>query len=492
MAGKRASEGVDGLAEIDRLRQTFTRVVLTSLALLYFALAGITTAMDRVNGDDVTDKLAPLAGVGHQALEQDVSYVFSRQVAALPEPTNPESDRVGDLRKQQEIGKELEQLARQWFSISFQLLGTTLTVDLRLIAPVVPFLVLVVIAYLAVLHRKARALESVVATAASGDDAAAGLLASPFFRRHPNALLQFCVLVAGATLLGWLLYAFASLRELISGDLQVDYANAMVCCGAYLVLYVSHVHTQLVGADQRPRWYERIRQGIAHVRRWFSVSRPRRPRGQLFSASGLVLMSLVLGTAASCESKPHKHWVPRTGWEYLRAETDVTWFTGDDLIGSLIDPVMRPLYGAIVLISLVALIGALLPWRNRAWRWPRVQRWTLVVAASLTGSMVLLAITSICLFGLSNDMRFLGDVAALPVWVIASVWLWRARRQSPVREQRWELLVLIFVPAAATFGVQGVRYAASLALLGLPLLIIGSAIQCRIYRSLLRPDGGHR
>lgn len=196
----------------------------------------------------------------------------------------------------------------------------------------------------------------------------------------------------------------------------------------------------------------------------------------------MVLMTLVLSTATSCKAAPH------TGWEYLLRKNDAMWLTGNDWWGAVTDYAMRPLYGALVFVSIIAIVVASLPWRKVATRWPWLKRKMLVLAASVSGSVVLLAMCSFGLFGVSEEVRFVGDAATLPAWAVASIWLWRARRQPELRDRRWEFIVLVMLPALATFGLQAARFATEAALVGLPILILGSALQCYVYRSLSKEN----
>jgi hypothetical protein len=457
--------------EIERLRQTFTRTAAVALALLYFALAGLTDAMARVDGDDAARELTRVRDLDRTDLK--ASYVFSRQLANLPTPPVERKD----PEVIREVSTRLEVLAKEWFSARFGLLGTTVSLDLRLIAPLLPLLVALVGAYLWVIHRKIGALETAHVAPAGG---VVPLWNTSGFRRHPHLLVHLAVLASGAALTAWLVQMLMSLRVLVADNVQIDYVNAIVCAVAYLILYVSDATRVTSGALQAGGWTQRLRRLLSIVReKVLTTARERFPRSQLVAGAFLVLLTLILPLAKSCDEEPKK------GYEYVTYDDDALWFNAD-FIG-ITDYPMRPLYGALLLVSCGALVRAVRPWRWTTVRVNSRTRWVIGFATAISRSTIVLAACSICFFLRSAPPY--GDIAGVAFWAGCTFWLWQARHRPIDRARRWETIELVLLPPALTFGLQACGYLYQLRLVGVPLLMVGSLLQLRIYRLLQNADG---
>ena len=123
--------------EIDKLRQSFMRVSFVALTLLYFALTVFTAAMSSVDGEELATELSLLEGVDIEGLE--ASYVFSRHVEEM---RNSPGEEVEDGQLVKRTERTLDELAKKWLSLKFEFLGTSITADLRYMAPFLPFIVM--------------------------------------------------------------------------------------------------------------------------------------------------------------------------------------------------------------------------------------------------------------------------------------------------------------------------------------------------------------
>jgi len=473
MAGEPKTVAETLTEEIDGLRQTFVRVTVVAIALLYFALAGLTSAMARVDGDEVARELDPVRDLNRDRLV--ASYVFSRRLANLP--VNPKP--VDEPAVVDRVSARLETLATEWFSVKFELLGTTVGADLRIVAPLLPFLVALLIAYLWVTHRQVGALEDAFAAAlAESSGSPVPVWQTAAYRRHPHVLVSFTVVIGAGVLLWWLVGLFSSMQELVAADVLIDYVNTVAWAALCLMWYVSDVTGALrQGADADRAWSRRLRHFVSRVRtRVLTSEATVFPRGQILAGSTLVLLTLVVPTTQSCDD------APRTGYQYLDDREDAMWFNG--FISSFTDFPMRPLYAASVVASAGAVLVAFLPLRINGRRRQAWARRSVVVARVVSSATTFLAVCSICTFGVSDVARTIGNVATVALWIGLSIWLWRTRARPEDRVRRSDSIAVALFPLALTFGIQAGRHVYELGLYGVLTLVVGGLLQLRTYRSL--------
>lgn len=471
-------EAERAVKELESLRRTFARVALTALVLVYFALTGLTVAMDRVNGEEMRKELEPLRGISRVNL--DASYVFSQQLAEIPAGTRDAPEVV------QERSARLEKLAKEWFGIEFELLGTKLRVDLRFVAPALPILVMLVGAYLWVTLRKTCSIEAYIASELQTEEES--VWNSPHFRRHPYILLQIMILIAALVLVAWLIGIFGYfLRDLVATDLQIDYADAVLWMFGCLILYVSDVTPVAGDGSSDRRLAARLRRGLAWVRRTMLPEKPLRwIRARLLIASSLVLATLFTVTATSCSGDR------RTGYEYIRAAHESIWFNQHASLMGLTDNLMRPLYIATVVVAAVGLLVAFLPRRQASGRTLKVAAASSRIAANVSLSALLLVICSACTFCRASDLGEISDAVAVILFAVIWLWLWGARRFPEKRAQRWVFVGLALTSAALTFGLQSALFLWSHALIGVPLFAFGAALQFVVLRQMAVGSGSIR
>jgi len=467
-------------AESIELRRTFTRVAVASVALLYFALSGLETAISRVNGSEVQDLLAELDGVDVSSLSG--SYVLSQRVSSFKRSVAASGAGDGTLQNNPalvaDVEERLEALADDWFSVQFSVFGTNASVDLRLLTPLIPYLICVAFAYLGTVHRKIRFVES--CSPAAETDAP---WQSSAYRNHPHVLIQGLTFLAAIGLLAWFVQTFESLSGLVDDDLWTDYQNTIICSVAYALIYVSDVTRAFGGVSSAKSWTSRLRRIFSWVRDKLIAAPGRiRLRGQMFTGSGLILVTLIAPLATSCEGDSYN------GLEYATGWGNTMWFSGMNLLGaSLIDFPLRTLYIAALAVAAVAVIAAVAPWRRISGRPGTIIRYAIAISAWVPRLVLLLVVCSIALFGISEDARVVGDVLSVIVWAGFAWFLWLARGDPAARSKYYGTIGLALLPPSLTFGLGAVQELADLALYGVPVLMAGCLIQITALRNLPEP-----
>jgi hypothetical protein len=469
------------LEELEKLRRVLVRVATLSIVLLYFALMGLSTAMERVNSAEVREILEPLQGFERRELSKlGLSYVFSQQVAYLT-PGDRKDDALG-----RQVADRLESLAQEWFSIRFEVLGTDAQFDLRPIAPCLPFAVVFVAAYLAVTYRKIRLLESHLLPAEPDKSPAndAAVLLNRHYQRHPHLLLQWVLLGAGLAILLWLLDSFWDFGELVSSELQRDYTNAVLFSAACAVLYSSAANAAIGGNGNTHGWAAAVGRLLDRGRlKLVPAARSRFRRMNSALGGGLIVLTLFTLTATSCSQEP------ATGLDYALAEGQTTWFNSEQsLLYWISDAFVRPMYVAAVLFAVAGLWVAVWPWRVRPPALSRFAHKASRFAAIVSRSVVLLVVCTVCFFCRSDELSDVGTAAPIVVWLASSVWLWLSRKAPDERAYRWRLLGTMLVPAALTFGVEAGLFLYERGLIGVPLLLIGAWLQYRGFRQAAMID----
>ena len=378
--------------------------------------------------------------------------------------------------------RELERLATAWFVVKLNLLGTTISVDLRLLAPVFPFALATTLTYLYVIRRKSRSLLAQLdpAPETRGGSAQYELSASMLLR-HPQVLLNAILLGLGCIVGYWTYIQYADLADLLSDNAQTDYLNTLLWVGGCLSMYACYVHTAIRPPQDSVQhyWAERlIARGAAIWRTAATAAISWRPTRQLFGGAAIVLVTLFTGTAISCGSER-----AASGYEYLKKgynPFDIRWFSGPHT--SL---VMWILYwGTIVFSALFLIVPSTAPTGRIA----RKREQTAVVIYTLT---VLTAVCSICFYTVSTGDE--GNLAALVAAI--GIYTWSRRHisaavdeQDLVRSRQWAGILFFLTISILTFGRRAVEYIYAQRLIGIPLLLSGCLIQLRILRSRAQPN----
>jgi hypothetical protein len=387
-----------------------------------------------------------------------------------------------------EIHDAIEKLSAA-FNVDLPLSGIKLQLNLIYWAPLLPFLVLASLAYLAIAGSKQEALRTIArARIRAGDEVSPldrltfGVDTTPVYSSYPsqlgNILYVGVVICLGINVCA--AFASAVTAEIGLIVVLIELARQLLIVSFYLLSFTLWVKRGILaeafaiatGVTPEPR-----RKRFEKARVWLSSRARRWWRALTFGGSGLMISTLFLTTAATTTCAKG-----RTGMQLLRGRDGAVWPPVDDSFAEpifRIDSLGRWVYiAAIVVAALAALIaiGTLMPkvarWLSRQWVWD-----------SLRGAAVVILFFTICEFGFVW-VAIVGPPALMPpawelvYWLIPSllyVWMTVIRKRKWI--ERWRIRVrpaieVLYAPAwiVAPLALWGF----SERIYGTPIFVVGS------------------
>ncbi|MGE3519934.1 MAG: hypothetical protein AB7J63_13365 [Vicinamibacterales bacterium] len=479
--------GADTTVEtIESLNSRFTTLSVSALILCYLVLAALDSGMSRVNGDQAAQYLSIIKTAYPESSRAGFggSWVFGAAFeASEPLPSLPEQPTADQALI------ELDRLADEWFVIKFDLLGTSIAIDLRLLAPLFPFLMLSGGTYLYILWRTPR----VLARSSAADATHRAALVRT---RHPQALADAGIGAIALAVIVWAFVLYARAVTLPALDLAIDYIGALICATAYLAAYGDHALTELHHSAGLPAvsTFGRARARIASWWRTLATRGTGHPTAQWFAGAALVLLTLVSSTVVSCGHGPFGD-IDRaeSGLTFLTSEfndANISWLGVNDYWISI---AMWVLYRVVIAATVVWAARELAVLLMRS---PRHQlpRYRLEIAAGRATAVVndlalMTAVSSVCFRPWSLSAAIPLNAVALAVAVGVVVWIRKRRpHDGSAAAHRWAAILLLLIPPGLTFGLSAAVEIYVFRLIGVPLLVGGLLLQQRTLRAWLGED----
>ena len=396
---------------------------------------------------------------------------------------DPERDRLrGEWRKafekEQDIRKKYDALLKEQFSISPSVLGSSLRIDLRSWIYVIPFVTLFAFLYIQILRKKQAVISTIGAARVNenGEVAKLDLLtfchkseSGPAFERSSSRLEGAAHLVIVALLLTLIISALDD-TEVVFLGLQpleiVEYCLMFFTAGCFAISYYYYESAALdlqaavitdreIAPGLALRTWSRAK-SITHV-----VLSRLKPRVSLTTAALLVLVSLFLSTAASCDGPLPGHTMLRQDqgrWvtSIVNVNHDLYW---KDAINSL---GRRGYVIGLVLALLTLLVVACSIIRIKIRKDETVHLFLFVASGTL--SLMIITDFSFSAFWFKDEVFLLSNA----FWLIPSVLLYwlvfstNAANRAGVRSLLVAVVLPLFVVAAvyasysAWIGYRGV------------------------------------
>jgi len=311
--------------ESDQLGARVRRICVVMIGLLIIVTVTITNALEKIDVRDLHEELVKVSQSADSAwFIYDSLHSKDDQSPVKSEDKKKEEDKLRETWKDAndkkiEVQRKYDALLKESFSIRPSLLGSNLSLDLRVWIYTLPFIAILAVLYVSILRKKQRVL-LILAAPQVRDLSQTGTLNRLAFSkssklrtaysRTPSDLEQFIYVLVTVFLLTQIVSAAAD-AEVIS--LGLGFAESLQYLSMFLttVFYAfgyyfftsEKIDRQVTVITQKV-----LKQSIA-VRIWrklgvraLGLLRRLRPRISLTTGSLLVLASLFLSTAASCQT----------------------------------------------------------------------------------------------------------------------------------------------------------------------------------------------
>lgn len=348
--------GLEGLrAEHQSLSSRITRLSLIHISLLTIVTFTIGNGLDKV---DVRDQKRDL-DTAHYIAQALFEAYLSKKVESNG-ILDPEKERLRDewmkaFDKEQDMQKKQDALLKEEFSISPSVLGSSLNIDLRSWVYCIPFVTLFVFLYIQILRKKQTVISTIGAARVNETDEVAKLdllmfshksEVRPAFERSSSQLEAAAHLVIVALLLTLIISALAD-TEVVFLGLQpleiVEYCLMFFTAGCFAISYYYYESAALdlqasIITDREIAPGLALRTWRRATSRTHDVLSRLKPRVSLTTAALLVLASLFLSTAASCEGplpghtmlrQDQGHWVT----SIVNVKNSLYWQDAINLLG---------------------------------------------------------------------------------------------------------------------------------------------------------------
>jgi hypothetical protein len=355
------------------------------------------------------------------------------------------------------------------FTVELPLTGVHLPVNLLYWSPLLPFLILASLAYLAILSAKQNAVGMIAAGRIRSDETASpldhlifGSDAPPSYSRYParlGGLLYVGVIVALMINVGVALATTFTVEAAL--EFAEFFRHLLIVC-FYFWCVTGYVRRRILAegaaiAGLQPRPH---RQRLERLRTWVAARVRRLWRAMAFGGSGMMLASLFCATASMGQCSADVK-----GIELFRGKRGATWPPVDNLVA--VEPIFRfdalgryVYVGAIVFAIAAIVITAITTVPSVARRLAGERRlWDLA-----RGAAVVIFFFVLCSFGFAW-VFFVGLPALFPplwqfvYWFIPSLlYVWMTVLQKQRFASRWKTeirpaLAVLYAPAWITFPV---------------------------------------
>lgn len=467
-----------GVDYIESLNRRFTKASVTALILFYLVLSAMSSGFARVNEAQATHALSIIKTASPNYFEaSDPDYISGSWVFGAAFQAAPLLSSLPEHPTRDEALIELDRLAREWFVIRFSFLGTSVFVDLRLLAPLLPFLMLSGGSYLYLAWKKPRILERSIANHTE-------LHAALARTRHPEVLATAGIATLMVALVAWAVHIYARVLRLLDLALLVDYACALVCAAVYLLAYCDLALADFRHADSAHNIckFEKARLWMTSRLVWISNRWGDISNAQWGVGIGLVITTLISSVAVSCNGTFGDTERAESGYAFATAswnDSQIMWLGVTDV---WIGMPMRVLYRAVIVLSIAwaifAVIRTALRWRRNTTRRQGFEA-TCARATYLVNALALMmAVSSVCLHPWSLTSAFAVNVVAVIFSVGAVFWAHPLHPPDGASTAyRWAAVILVLVPPGLTFGLSALMEIYFFHLVGIPMLIVGLVLQ---------------
>lgn len=319
-----------------RLATAISRFSFVSLALVLLFVIAFSRAYDQIDVSDVRRQVAEVRRLGRISSKgPDLSYVyllFPESALAIDTKQYSVAEQVAARNSRLALEKSLEEQAKKWFMVKISALGSDLEFDLRYWIFFLPLLLWASALRLGILTEKEQAVKDIAANIVTKSDAKEitrldRLLfgdtpgsATPYARqpvRIERLAYISCLTISLVYLFVegwhfWRLWGPANLLKI---------AGVLASITFYLYIYGRAVRLSIASQAQTFTEVTPYRHRFVKTReflkrfadRTFSPVR-RRPRLSISTGSLLVVLTLFLGVARSCDSDSTRY----TGYDLLR------------------------------------------------------------------------------------------------------------------------------------------------------------------------------
>ncbi|HEX5716274.1 MAG TPA: hypothetical protein VF179_08950 [Thermoanaerobaculia bacterium] len=484
--------------------QSFRIGWVSVLSLLLLVIA-FSRAFSRVDSAEVDDLLKGINDLSKNTRrEPEISYVFrglfdkiqtaGRNFQTLPDDVEPEGSEQAE-EKQRALEIKLDRLAEEWFSIDSSILGTPLNLDLRYWIVLLPIVIGGGGGLLYILRVKQSIVAAVAARLLERAEPSErpvldrllfegpGSTAYSTFPAQPETIAYLGAVVG---LSGYLLSVALPVWPLWEGVGPSLLLSALVAGTVYVSAICITIRSRLwqqaqdlAEVSRPPGWSDRAGAWLARPRGWLARRNPfRQPRRKLLAGGSLVLLTLILTMATSCDEQgneleakgyelifPSEEWMdwPTSSW----VEKD-PWFQAD--LGGLSSQMDRAAY---VLALALAMTALAVTFNRTVLQSPRALR----VLALLAGSLLVYFL---------SDLAAIIAMASFPgaalvyhfLWVIPLFLLLRFRfSKHEGNRARWSTtrraLLVLYLPGVFASFTTLYFFVVFFGVLGYPVFYLG-------------------
>lgn len=314
-------------AESDQLGTRVRRLIVVMIGLLIIVTVTITNALEKVDVRDLHQELDEVSLSADSAWNAYYSNNFLRsntdQSQSKPEDKQKEEDKLREIwknadHKKREVQRKYDALLKESFSITPSLLGSSLSLDLRVWIYTLPFIIIFAVLYVAILRKKQKILLILAAPQVRNKSQTSTLNQLTFsnddksktpYSRTPSDLEQGIYVVVTLFLFTQIVVSVADAEV---NNLGVGFLESLQYISMFLTMVFYAFGYYFFTSDLLDRQVavitKQLRKETIAIRIWRKLGvmvvwlvRRLRPRISLTTGSLLVLASLFLSTAASCE-----------------------------------------------------------------------------------------------------------------------------------------------------------------------------------------------
>lgn len=444
------------------------------------------------------DAARPAGGQTQDAQPLPPEEIQRREAAAAAEA---EKARGEALNRQRTLEAALDADARQLFTVKPSLLGADLEFDLRYWIFALPFVVWLSAIHLGILRKKLSLLRAVAAArlAADKDGGVAVVDRLAFARRegaggapflsHPGKLEAIVYVLSVALAVAYLAASGFQFWRYWTPRVKLYLAETILLFSYFAFAYTRAVggamgaHAkEVLGVEPGQDLIGRAWRLLGRLAR--AVSRPgrSRPHVSLVTGSLLVLSTLFLAFASSCEERgAGDEVVPKMGYKLALGREDTFWYSGFFGGASAIN-LGRWYYLLCLGLALFTLVvvGTELARGPRLLRRARAASLAYRLAATLAlymlADVTYVPFSAAVIFSFSENIYAVDGVRVLAFLVPALLWNWGALSRRPGRRERWGrrrgVIAAVYLPGLA-LGAQETYLYVKGGFSGVPVFLAG-------------------